>query len=278
MTTRDAEALTTGLVPIRDGVELETAEVGAGEPLILVCATTLHLRHWAPLLPALSASRRVIMYNHRGIGASTPGDDTISVGSLADDLDALMQALSIDRADLMGWSLGSAVLQELGVAYPDRVRALVMVATWGRTSSFQRAMLAGLRLPWAIGDLKTALATTGITFSEELVNSEAFNPMVEAMRPWFPSTDAQVAAVLAQWDADLAHDSLDRLGAIAAPTLVVAGERDIITPASEGRTVAEAIPGARYELFTGAGTSHAVLMERSQEFLSLMTGFLDHPA
>lgn len=275
MTASDAENLTTRLVAVGDGVELEVAEVGTGEPLVLVCATSLHLRHWAPLLPALSTFRRVVMYNHRGIGASTRGDDTISVASLADDLDALMAALGIARADLLGWSLGSAILQELAVAHPDRVRSLVMVATWGRTSPFQRAMYAGLRLPWAVGDLDTALTTAGLTFSEELVDSEAFAPMVAGMQPWFPATAAQMAAVVAQWDADLAHDSLDRLGGITAPTLVVAGEHDIITPAGGGRLVAEAIPRARYELLTGSGTSHAVLLERSEEFLRLVTEFLD---
>jgi pimeloyl-ACP methyl ester carboxylesterase len=274
----EPQTLITKLVPVGGGAELETAEVGTGEPLILVCATSLHLQHWAPLLPALSASRRVIVYNHRGIGASTRGDGTISVASLADDLHALMGALGIERADLMGWSLGSAVLQEFALAYPECARALVMIATWGRTSAFQRAVLAAMRHPWATGELGTALTASAITFSQELVNSEAFGPMIDVMLPWFPSSQSEMAAVVDQWDADLVHDSLDRLGGIVAPTLVVAGQNDVITPAVEGRKVAEAIPGARFELFTAPGASHAVLIERAEECLPLVTGFLDEAA
>ena len=81
-----------------------------------------------------------------------------------------------------------------------------------------------------------------------------------------------------QWDADLAHDTLDRLGDIAAPTLVIAGEQDLLTPPWQGRKVAEAIPGAQWHLFTGPGSSHALGVERAEEFLPRVLDFLaEHP-
>jgi len=102
--------------------------------------------------------------------------------------------------------------------------------------------------------------------------------MVEQMLPLFPSSEAQVAAVVEQWEADAGHDTLDRLPGITAPTLVIAGEQDLLTPHWHGRQVAEAIPGARFELFTGPGSSHAVGDERAAEVLPLVLGFLaEHP-
>ncbi len=81
-----------------------------------------------------------------------------------------------------------------------------------------------------------------------------------------------------QWDADMAHDTLDRLGSITAPTLVIAGEQDLLTPPWHGRQVAEAIPGAELHMFTGPGSSHALGAERVEEFLPLVQKFLaGHP-
>jgi pimeloyl-ACP methyl ester carboxylesterase len=77
-----------------------------------------------------------------------------------------------------------------------------------------------------------------------------------------------------QWDADLAHDTLDRLGDITAPTLVIAGEQDLLTPPWHGRQVAESIPGAKLHMFTGPGSSHALGVERAEEFLPLVQDFL----
>jgi pimeloyl-ACP methyl ester carboxylesterase len=277
MTTTEtaAPAMNTRTVPIRGGVDLEVAEFGTGDPLILVCGTTQDLRVWAPLVPALSASRRVVVYNHRGIGSSTRGTGTLSMRSLADDLDALMEALRIEQADVLGWSLGTAVAQELALAHPHRARSLVLVATWGRTSPFQHVVITGLAHPWRTGDRVTALAVMAMAFSEEFINSPGFAPTMALLAPLFPSTDAQIAAVVEQFDADLVHDSLDRLGNITVPTLVIAGEKDLITPPAEGHAVANAIPGARLEMFTGPGASHAVMLERPEEFLAVVGSFLD---
>ena len=98
------------------------------------------------------------------------------------------------------------------------------------------------------------------------------------MVPAFPQTEEQMQVTTEQWDADLAHDTLDRLGAITAPTLVVVGEQDLLTPPWQSKAVADAIPGARYELVTGPGSSHGMHLERPDDLLRIVTGFLrDNP-
>lgn len=94
---------------------------------------------------------------------------------------------------------------------------------------------------------------------------------MQQLDPLFPSTPVQMATACEQWDAELAHDSIDRLEQITAPTLVTAGEQDLLTPPGQVRAVADRIPGARFELFTGPGSSHAALMERPEEFAELVT-------
>ena len=84
-----------------------------------------------------------------------------------------------------------------------------------------------------------------------------------------------MAVTVEQWDADLALDTLDRLGGIEAPTLVVVGEQDLLTPPRQAKAVADAIPKARYELVTGPGSSHGLHIERPDDLLRSVTGFLD---
>jgi pimeloyl-ACP methyl ester carboxylesterase len=229
---------------------------------------------YAALIDEFAGTRRVIAYNHRGIGASGRGDGAISVGSLAEDLIALLDALAIDRSDLLGWSLGSAVAQEAAITYPDRVDALVLASTWARTSPFQHAILTALRYPWTVGDRAAAIQALSVAYSEEFVNSPAFPMLMAGAGSLLPSTPDQIQAVLDQWGANLAHDTVSRLPQVTARTLVLAAEHDILTPPAEGRTVAQLIPDATFHQFTGPGASHSIFMERKDEFLRTVGGFL----
>jgi pimeloyl-ACP methyl ester carboxylesterase len=262
------------LVELRTGVRLQVSSIGAGDPLVLVCGTGLDHRIWAPLVPALAERYRVITYNYRGIGDSERGQGAITVASLAEDLDSLMDALDVERAHLLGWSLGGAVSQELALSRPSRVASLVLAFTWARTTTFQASLFTVLAHPWRTGDRAAGLAGLGLAFSPELLDSEQFGPLMAKFEPLFPTAPSQIAAAVEQWDADLAHDLLNRLPQITSPTLVISGEQDLLTPAAQGRVVAGAIPDARYELLTGPGSSHAALLERPQEVAGLVLEFL----
>jgi pimeloyl-ACP methyl ester carboxylesterase len=229
------------LVPVATGVQLNVSQTGTGEPLLLIMGTSGSLGLWEPLVAPLAE-------------------------------------LEVERAHVLGWSLGSAVAQELALANPDRVGALVLYGTWGRTDGFQRAMLTALGHPWKTGDLEAALTALGLAYSPELLDSPDFESMLEQFLPLFPQTETQIRTTVEQWQADEEHDTLDRLAEIGAPTLVIAGEQDLLTPAWQCQAVAERIPGANYELLTGPGSSHALMMERADEFIALVLAFLqEHP-
>jgi pimeloyl-ACP methyl ester carboxylesterase len=259
-------------------ISVAVQEYGEGEPLLIVNGTTQSLGFWADQGPVLAGRHRVITYDLRGMGGSERGSGEISVASLAGDALALLEALDVQRAHVLGYSLGSAVAQELALAAPERVASLVLYCTWARTDGFQRAVITGLAHPWRTGDIEAALGALGIAFSPQLLDSPEFGELIEQMLPLFPSTEQQVRTTVEQWDADLAHDTLDRLCDIMAPTLVIAGEQDLLTPPWQGRQVAELIPGAELHMFTGPGSSHALGVERAAEFLPLVQDFLaEHP-
>jgi pimeloyl-ACP methyl ester carboxylesterase len=97
---------------------------------------------------------------------------------------------------------------------------------------------------------------------------------MEPMLPAFPQNAEQVAVTVEQWDADLELDTIDRVGGIEAPTLVVVGEQDLLTPPRQAKAVADAIPKARFELVTGPGSSHCLHIERPGDLVGIVTGFL----
>jgi pimeloyl-ACP methyl ester carboxylesterase len=105
-----------------------------------------------------------------------------------------------------------------------------MFATWGRCDGLQWAVFTALRHPHATRDPGAALGAAGLAFSPQLLDDPDFETMLEPMVPTFPQTEEQMQVTTEQRDADLAHDTLDRLGAITAPTLVVVGEQDLLTP------------------------------------------------
>ena len=256
------------------GLAVAVQEYGEGEPLLIVNGTSQSLGAWAETAPVLASRFRVVTYDLRGLGGSERGDGEMTVASLAADAFALIDALELERPHVLGYSLGSAIAQELALAHPDRVASLVLLCTWGRTDGFQRAVITGLSHPWRTGDLLDALGALGIAFSPQLLDSPEFGPMVEQMLPLFPQTPEQIAATVEQWDADLGHDTLDRLHAITAPTLVVSGEQDLLTPPWQGKAVADRIPGARLHALTGPGSSHALGLERAEEVLPVVLDFL----
>ena len=266
------------LVPVATGVRLNVSQTGTGEPLLLIMGTSGSLGFWEPLVAPFAEHCRVIAYDCRGLGQSERGEERITMASMAADAAALLDALEIERAHVLGWSLGSAVAQELALAHPDRVGGLVLYATWGRGDGYLRAILSAVRHPWETGDMEAALSALGLAFSPEFLNSPEFESVVEELLPLFPQTETQIRTTCEQWQADEEHDTLDRLAGIGAPTLVIAGEQDVITPPWACHAVAERIPGARYELFTGPGSSHALMMERAEEFIALVLGFVqEHP-
>lgn len=254
-----------------DGDTLAYETHGDGEPLLLVTGTCLSMPHWPqPVIDALAAEYRVIVYDHRGMGASSPTDREISVRSLAGDAAALLDHLGVGASHVLGWSLGSAVAQELALARPDLVASLVLYATWGRADGFLRSLLAALRTPWAYGDTANGVASLGVGYSPEGLDSPELLAAMGAAQPFMPQTPEQVAMTVRQWDADGAHDSLDRLPGITAPTTVIVGEQDLLTPPRLSRAVAERIPGARFVLVEGVGSSHGMIHERPDDWLALV--------
>lgn len=196
--------------------------------------------------------------------------------AFATDALILLDELGIERAHIAGWSMGSAVAQELALKAPDRVRSLSLYTPWGRTDADLAARFQRMR---DLAESGTDLVAVEEHTLEIILSPEALAALPDlhaaaaaaTQEPGYPSR----AALIGHLEASIEHDALDRLPSLACPTFVVAGAHDVLTPPYLAREVAQAIPGAEYEEFTVPAASHALLVELAEPFNALAGSFLD---
>src|SRR5947207_3139197 len=112
-----------------NGVRLFYESSGTGEPLLLIPGFACDHSIWGKVAPLLSAKHRVVSFDNRGMGESSGLEGPCSIREMADDLARLLDELGIKRADVAGHSMGGMIAQELVLAYPDRVRSLLLLAS-----------------------------------------------------------------------------------------------------------------------------------------------------
>jgi len=259
-------------VPIADLGELSLhyEDRGSGQPLLLIAGIPAVASDWEPLAGRLAhAGHRVISYDNRGSGDSTVTAGPYTTALMAADALALLDYLEIDRADVVGMSMGGMIAQELALAAPGRVRRLVLGCT--------HAGVAHAARPCREAGEAFALQTDDWSERMRALAPFAFARDVEpGLLEGFiakKSADAQdPAGYRAQIDAVLAHDTAERLGAIRAPTLVLTGDDDRVIPGSSSEILCERIP--RAELGEIAHSGHLFFIERPQETLEILLGFL----
>src|SRR5262245_45353726 len=254
-------------------IEMHYQDVGDGEPVLLIMGFGGDITAWAFQIPEFAARYRVIAFDNRGVGQSDAPDQPYTTRMMADDALGLMDALGVDRAHVLGVSMGGMIAQELALARPDRVWSLHLACTFGRPDAYMLALNSAWReMRIGMGSEATLRALALWLFSpptyakrpqliEALLQSSLANP--------YPQS---VVGFLRQGEAVAAHDALDRLSAIRCPTLVSVAEDDILTPPRFSREIVERIPGAELRLVTSAG--HGYFLERPDVFNELSLDFI----
>ncbi len=254
-------------------VGLYYEEHGAGEPLMLVPGFGTGLWIWYRQIPALAEHFRVIAFDPRGVARSDKPDEPIRMRGYADDVAALLEALNVESAHVLGASFGGFVAQEFALAYPERTRGLVLCCT-----SF-----GGPRhRPPAPETLQAIASTKGLN-TEERVRENlllAFSPAfvaehadeVERVIALRAENEVPEYAYLRQLQAAMAFDAEARVEGISSPTLVITGDADVIVPHENSANLAAKIPGAKLRVMEGG--SHTFFIERPEEFNSAVVEFI----
>jgi 3-oxoadipate enol-lactonase len=251
------------------GTELHYERAGDGEPMLLIQGmSATHLTWGRPFLAALEPSFDCIVFDNRGRGLSGRAELPFTTADLAGDTVGLLDALEIERAHVVGISMGGMVAQELALAHPGRIRTLTLGATYcggpeGTLMAPEDLQLLGAAM--ASGEREQVFRAMweinlSLTFREGDTRFAAFTEMAAAL-------PAPQPVILQQMRACGAHCTSDRLGDLSVPTLVIHGDADRLLGPSNGREIASLIP-ARLEMLEGVG--HMFWWEQPQRSAELI--------
>jgi pimeloyl-ACP methyl ester carboxylesterase len=253
------------------GVELVYEEAGRGAPLLFVSGTSVDRSIWGGQVAHFARHYRCITFDNRDVGESTIASAPYTMRDLAADTAALLEALDLPAAHVVGHSLGGAVAQELTLLAPDRVRTLTLVGTWAKNDAYSTGVFHAwkyMREKLAPREFLESFLLFGV--GHTFLNIVGIEQLV-GMFATLPNPQPAEAFVR-QVDADLGHDTLSRLGKIGIPALVVAGDEDNIFKPHHHRALAEAIPGARFAMLPAVG--HTPPIENAESFNRTLEEFL----
>jgi 3-oxoadipate enol-lactonase len=258
-----------------EGEELHVEDSGDGDPIVLIHGFPSSTFAFHRLAPILARTRRVIALDLPGLGLSHRDHRRpFSIEAHAGRIVGLLDALAIERASLLGVSMGGGVAQRVAAARSERVDRLVLVASvdesdrrrW-RWPWFQLlAMSISLRLP----PLARLVVRVGLR-----VSAERAATVTDSVVETYTSPLLRPGTIRCLWRFVLDNrraSALD-LAMVHAPTLVVSAGRDRIVPAAETVRLARGIPGARHVILPGA--SHLIAVERPEELAGIVAAFLD---
>ena len=260
-----------------DGRKLAYDEVCPPDPkgtVLLLTGLGSKRLGWYRQLPVFGQVYRTIALDHRDTGDSDPSSGPYTTADQADDAAAVLRALGVARAHVVGISMGGFIALELALRYPDLVEKLVLTGTSAGGSTHvppgpeMQAMLVQDRTGVEVGELgkRTYTRIMAPGFAEQ--NPETMERVAENAR-YRPQTPEMY---LRQLQACMGHNASDRLSQIHAPTLVVHGELDPLVPVENGKYLAGHIPGARLVLYPDTG--HIAIVERADEYNREVLAFL----
>ena len=241
-----------------------------GPPLVFVNGLLTELTSWAGHLPYFTDRYHCLLYDCRGQGRSSKPDEVYATAQHAADLAALLAGLDVPRAHILGLSNGGAAALQVAAAHPARVAGVVASGVYAtvdamltaKLTSWIRAMEAGgsplrfdVALPWVWGGNYLAANYEGLQRYREYGANLSITPARNLIA------------------GALVHECRTDLPRIAAPTLVVVGEEDVLTPPWLARDIAAAIP--RGELAVMPGCGHAAALEQVEAFSRLARAFLE---
>jgi len=250
--------------------EIDGPDNGKGT-IVLINGLADDLLSWGFQVPALvDAGYRVLRFDNRGIGQSDKPAGPYSSKLLADDAKALVDSLRLTGFHLMGVSMGGMIAEEYALAYGSDLKSLTLSCTYGKADAFCQTMFAmwadlakAIDVPFVMRDV-ALWAFTGPFFNERPGDAAEFAAAMASL-------DMSLDAYLAQLAVIQDHDALGRARQIKVPTMVLAGEEDILIPVRLSRKLQEAIPGAEWKTVPGG---HACLWETPDPFNKAFLDFV----
>ena len=266
-----AEKGATRMVHVGD-IDVAYQTLGKGEPLLLIMGYSGTMDLWAPeVLKELASEYQLIIFDNRGMGKTTASDKKFTIELFADDTRGLLDALGIERAHVLGWSLGTYIAQELTLRYPDRVEKLILYAG---DCGGKEAIYPGPEIMDALGDTSASSRERGERLLATLFPEKWLKEHPDP-RTYFPkvtetSSPGNIKRQYQAWQNW--KGSYSRLAKITQPTLLITGAEDVNTPWQNSLMLIDLIPGAWLVQLEGGG--HGVMYQYPRKFSRIVLTFL----
>ena len=260
-------------VHVADGTRIHYEVTGrpGATPILMIQGLGASKNAWNLQRIAMATRFRSISLDNRGAGRSDKPTQPFTLEQMADDAIAVLDAAGVETAHVVGASMGGVISQIIAVKYPHRVRSLTLVCTACRNHPWRQELLQS----WAHTAEKKGMIEVGKEAAQWVMSPRSFRRLVPAFTWMGPlaalrprhSFVSQIQAIL-----DTREDLVDELSSITAPTMVIVGNQDILTPRGDSDEIAERIPNA--ELVVISGAAHGLMMEHSTTFNKILIEFL----
>ncbi len=251
-----------------NGIKLNYKVEGSGEPLVMIMGLGANRSAWSSQIPFFKKHFRILTFDNRGVGKSDKPEGPYTIRTMADDTVKLMDHLEIEKAHVLGVSMGGMIAQELAINYPERISKLVLACTFSvkNDTSGDTPEQAGLL---DLSPAKMAAAMVKLAANKP-VNRFIYGT-VAMIQSVFMGTSAR-EGLKNQIGACNIHNTLDRLSSIKSPTLVLVGTQDRLVKPVSSEVIAQNIPGATLVKIDGG--SHMFYMENKTSFNQKVLDFL----
>ncbi len=252
---------------------------GQGEPLVLIQGLGGAHSAWGFQTRAFKKHYRVITFDNRGVGKTSRSSAPYTIRTMAEDTIGLLNHLGIDKAQVLGMSLGGIIAQEIAINHPNRVMKLILVCTSAgerEIAEIHPKMLSAIGVKE--GSMEVDFSRVDPVRSMAVIISLAFNrrlyriPLLLGFNIFLKRSRG--GAPVEQIEAVAGHSTIDRLHLITAPTLVITGTGDRVIPPHSSEVIAGRIPNAK--LVKVEGGSHAFFIEMRGRFNREVLDFLSH--
>jgi 3-oxoadipate enol-lactonase len=265
--------ITMPFVSATDGTRIHyevTGKPGA-TPVLMIQGLGASKNAWNLQRIAMATRFRIISFDNRGAGRSDKPTVPFTLEQMAEDAIAVLDAAGIETAHVVGASMGGVISQIVAVKHPHRVRSLTLVCTACRNHPWRQELLQS----WAKTAEEKGMIEVGKEAAQWVMSPRSFRRLVPAFTWMGPlaalrprhSFVSQIHAIL-----NTREDLVDQLSTITAPTMVIVGNQDILTPRGDSEEIAERIPNA--ELVVISGAAHGLMMEHSSTFNKILIEFL----
>ena len=259
-------------------IEMAYKTFGRGEPIILISGSGNVMDVWpSHFLNELAKSHKVTIFDNRGVGNSTEGTKPFSVRQFANDTVGLMHALGIQKADVLGFSMGSFVAQQLVITYPEKINRLILYGSscGGNEGIPQNPKVISILTDFVNNRTKDASAFLEVTFPLQWIkeNPNFLESIPKTSETILSSTVKKQFEINEHWLSTNWSGICDLLQKVTKPSLIITGIEDEAVPSGNSLILVDKIPGSWLVQIEGAG--HGLMYQYPKTFTEIVETFLN---